>query len=452
MKITKRVTAIVLTILVFITNFNFLAVEASYKLPFEPNSQSVYLVNTDTNTVVYEKDAHKKLSPASLTKIMTAIIALETVKDLEGTKIKAPAYLYDEFYQLNVSNADIRQGEEVRMIDLIYAMMLPSACEASSIIADYLGSGNITEFVEMMNKKAKEIGAKDTVFKNPHGLHNEAQITTAYDMYLITKYALSIPIFEKIATTSSYQMPATNKHSQPYLITHTNLMMSKVRGGDIYYEFVKGIKTGSLPEVGKNLVSMASKDGYNYLLVTLGAPAVDDKGAPLSVNGAFADAKNLYKWAFSSFKQTTIVQEDEVVGETPVKLSSDQDYVTLTAKDSITALLPTDSDVTTIQKIKTFDKNVRAPIKKGDVLGKMDLKLNDNIIASVDLVASQDIDRSIWLYSFDVVKRFLSNILVKILLGILGLLIIMFAVMAARYRKISRIRAARARNMQRKHK
>lgn len=452
MKITKRVTAITLVILVLITNFNFLPVEASYKLPFETNSQCVYLVNTDTDTVVYEKNAHTKMSPASLTKIMTAIIALETVKDLEGTKVKAPSYLYDEFYGLNVSNADIRQGEEVRMIDLIYAMMLPSACEASSIIADYIGGGNITEFVEMMNKKAKEIGAKDTVFKNPHGLHNDDQITTAYDMYLITKHALTIPMFEKIATTSSYQMPATNKHSAPYLITHTNLMMSKVRGGENYYEFVKGIKTGSLPEVGKNLISMASKDGYNYLLVTIGAPAVDANGAPLPHNGAFADAKNLYKWAFSSFKQTTIVQQDEVVGETPIKLSSDKDYVTLMAKEDISALLPIDSDITTIQKIKTFEKNVRAPIKKGDVLGKMDLKLNDNIIASVDLVASQDIHRSIFLYAFDVVARFLSNILVQILLGILVILIIIFLIMAARLRKINRMRAARSRMANRKIK
>lgn len=449
MKNTKRIIIFSLIILLTITNLDLFKVDATYKMPFEPNSEAVLLINTDTNTVVYEKNSHKQMYPASLTKIMTAIIALETVSDL-NVKIKAPPYIYDELFTLNVSHADIRPNEEVRMIDLLYAIILPSACEASSIIADYIGEGNITEFVELMNKKAKEIGAKDTVFKNAHGLFHEKQVTTAYDMYLITKYALSIPMFEKIATTQSYQMPATNKHEKPYSIYHTNKLMNKLSGG-FYYEYAKGIKTGTLDESGSNLISMASKDGYNYLLITMGAPNIDPSGKRPPKTGAFEDAKNIYKWAFSSFKQMPIVSEGEVVGEVPVKLCSKQDYVTLLAKKDITALLPADSNPTTIQRINTLQKDVRAPIKKGDVLGQMDMKLNNSVIASVELVASEDLHRNVFLYSLDLIKRFTKNILVKILLVILFILIILFMISKSRYKQYKRKQNARNR-IEMKHK
>lgn len=445
MKSAKKIISIAIIITIFMSFFNGFSVKASYKLPFEVNSDAVYLVNTDTGTVVYEKNADKKIYPASLTKIMTAIIAIETIPDLEGTVITAPAYLYDEFYGMNVSNADIKQFEEVRMLDLLYAMMLQSACEASSIIADHIGDGNISDFVDLMNKKAQEIGATDTVFKNPHGLFDEGQVTTAKDMYLITKYALTLPIFEKISTTATYSMPATNKHSEPRFVIHTNLMLSKSRGGEYYYENIKGIKTGSLPEVGRNLISMASFDGYNYLLITMGAPTADAKGVALPYNGSYLDAKKLYKWAFSSFSLEKVLEVDQDIAEVPVALSAGQDYITLISKNDVTQLIPNDVDTTTIQKVKTLAKDVKAPVKKGDVLGKLDLKLKDEVIATVDLVASQDIDRSEYLYVLDITKRFLSTPFVRSMLIILGLLILIYLVLRARYKKIKRMKEARNR-------
>jgi len=445
MKRAKKIISITIIITIITTLFNGFSVNARYKLPFEVNSDAIYLVNSDTGTVVYEKNADKKIYPASLTKIMTAIIAIETIPDLEGTVVTSPAYLYDEFYGMNVSNADVKQFEEVRMLDLLYAMMLQSACEASSIIADHIGDGNISEFVDLMNKKAQEIGAKDTVFKNPHGLFDEGQVTTAKDMYTITKYALTLPMFEKISTTPTYSMPTTNKHSAPRFVIHTNLMLSKSRGGEYYDANVKGIKTGSLPEVGRNLISMASFDGYNYLLVTLGAPAADAKGVALPYNGSYLDAKNLYKWAFSSFSLKKVLEVDQDIAEVPVALSTQQDYVTLLSKNDVTQLIPKEVDITTIQKVKTLAKDVKAPVKKGDVLGRLDLKLKDEVIASVDLVASQDIARSEYLYVIDITKRFLSIPFVRAMLIILGLLILIYFVLRARYKKVRRMREARNR-------
>lgn len=453
----KQVVCFVVLFAVITCSLPVTRAEAAYKVNFDVKSQAVYMVNTDTGSVVYAKNEKQRIYPASLTKIMTAIITLEKMQSvadangqslkeaLENTKVTAPAYLYDEFVGQNVSTADIRQNEEVRVIDLLYALILPSACEAGSILADYFGEGEILNFVDMMNAKAIELGAKDTNFTNAHGLFSEEQVSTAYDLYLITKYALTFPIFEEVCNTANYQMPATNKHAEPYYISHTNYMLSKVRGGSLYYEGMKGVKTGSLPEVGKNLISTASKNGYNYILVTLGAPTEDAEGKAYSQNQAFVDAKNLYDWAFSSFTLQTVMREGDVLAEAGVSLSSDQDHVMLVAKEDVTALLPVDTDPSAIQQNKTLLKDVKAPVKKGDILGQVELRLADDVIATVDMVAMTDVNRSVWLYALDVAGRFFDQTIVKVLLALLLLIIFLYIVVLIRYKQRKRRRAQRMR-------
>lgn len=449
MKIAKKITSLFFG-LIIICSFAFPSnVDAAYKVSFEIFSDVAFLVNRDTGTVVYEKNPDKKTYPASLTKIMTAIIALENVSDLE-TVVTAPDYIFDEFVGFTVSHADIQHGEDVKMIDLLYGLILPSGCEVASIIADYVGGGDIQVFVDMMNAKARELGAVNTNFMNAHGLYHPEQVSTARDMAIITEYALSIPLFEKICNTSTYQMPATNKHAAPYNITHTNHMMSELRGGTrYYYEPIRGVKTGSIDEVGKNLSSTATKNGYNYLLVTMGAPFNDPSGVrwPKGINKAFDDAIALYEWAFSNFSQQKVLKENEVLDELPVKLGSERDYVTLVASRDVSALLPNDVQPTAIQRTKTLARDIEAPVKKGAVLGRMDLKLADKVIASVDLVASADIERNDVLYWLLVAKDFLLKPQVIALLVILILLIFLYSAFSFRYKAIKRRRDARMRSL-----
>lgn len=448
MKNVKITLAFVIFLIISFSQLSSFKTYASFKPTFEISSTAAYMVNTDTGTVVYEKNAHQKIYPASLTKIMTAIIAIEQVKDLEGTIVTAPSYIFDEFYGMNVTTADIRHGEEVRMIDLLYALLLNSANEASSIIADYVGGGSIPDFVKMMNAKAKEIGAIDTNFTNAHGLFNEEQITTAYDMYLITKYAMSIPIFEKVSCSPRYLMPTTNKHDKERYAVHRNNMLSEYLGGKKYFfEGMKGIKTGTLEQVGKNLVTSVSRNGYNYLLVTLGAPTKDENGNeyPKSTNKSYDDAIALYNWALSNFSQQKVMSEDEIIDEIPVSLSSQQDYITLVASKDILALLPSNVEPSAIQKSITAPDKIVAPIKKGEVLGKLDLKLSDNVIASLDLVAKEDVKRNQMLYILDAIKQFLSKPIVIILLVILFILIFLYSLISLHYKKVQRQRAVRTR-------
>ena len=142
---------------------------------------------------------------------------------------------------------DIQRGETLTMQDLLYGMALQSANEAANIVADYLGNGSISDFVELMNQKAKEIGAVNTHFTNPHGLYGADHYTTAYDIYLIAKYALSVPGFQDLVSTTVYTAQYADKHTEPLNFYTTNKMM--VKNSDYYYEGLSGIKTGTLPAI-----------------------------------------------------------------------------------------------------------------------------------------------------------------------------------------------------------
>lgn len=417
--------------LIFALTFNFFGNynALTFEPDFEINSQSAYMVNRDNGEVVYEKNKDQKLYPASLTKIMTAIVAIENVPDLDNTMVTVPSYIFDEFYGVDVSNADIRRDEIVPMKDLIYALLMQSACEAGSTIADYVGQGNMQKFTSMMNETAKKIGANNTNFINAHGLHDPNQYSTAYDMYLIANYALSLPKFEEMATTVRYQMSSTNKHSEPRYIVHTNLMLDKSRGGKYYYQYAKGIKTGTTDESGRNLVSMASKDGYNYTLVTMGAPMVYQDGTKIADNLSFVDAKNLYDWAFKTFRFKTILKKDTEVSELKVNLSSGKDFVMAVPSQDITCLLPSSISESAIMLVPNLEKQMDAPIKAGQKLGTLELKLADNILATVDLIAKENVERSNFAYIVHSVKNVINSIWFKIIAVILIVLIIIFLIL-----------------------
>lgn len=180
----RRFIATVLSFCIVILCIPNLAADAAYAPDFTVSSESALLVSMDSGKIIYEKNADKQLYPASLTKIMTCLLVLEAIPEteLESTVITGKQYIFDELYLKGASHANIMANEQVRAIDLLYATMLRSACEAANMLADYVGNGgddsiadadNIPRFVDMMNVKAKEIGATNTVFKNAHGLHED---------------------------------------------------------------------------------------------------------------------------------------------------------------------------------------------------------------------------------------------------------------------------------------
>ncbi|MDD3193833.1 MAG: D-alanyl-D-alanine carboxypeptidase [Oscillospiraceae bacterium] len=401
---------------------------AEYALNFEETAESVYMVNMDTDTVVFEKNADERRSPASITKIMTMVLALEMCADPAGTYVTAPSYIWDEFEGISISHCDIKRGETLTMQDLLYGMALQSANEAANIVADYLGGGSISDFVELMNQKAQEIGAVNTHFTNPHGLYSADHYTTAYDIYLIAKYALGVPGFKELISTPVYTALYADMHTEALNFYTTNKMM--VKNSDYYYEGLSGIKTGTLPESGRCFVSTATRNGFTYLLVVLGCPAYDEEENQLAVNYAFVDAEKFYDWAFSTFKVKTLVEEGKIVGQTGLELSWGKDYLLTMTSGRFTALLPEEIQVSSVVTEAVFDqKAVRAPVKKGDKVGYLKLILAGEEVGRVDLVAAESAEMNEWLFCLDYVKQISQSFWFKFAVIFVAVLIVFYVVL-----------------------
>ncbi len=431
MKKYKFLVVFTLVLIILISNLN---VFAAYSPATPIQTDAVLLINTDTDFVVYEKNADKKLYPASLTKIMTAILAIEHYKgkDLNEIFVTAKQSAFDDLYGTGASNADIRRDETLSMKDALYALILQSACESANVISQNVSPDTKT-FVAKMNARAKELGAKNTHFVNPHGLHNPDQVTTARDVAILTKYALTLPLFAEISNTFRYEMKPTNKHASPRLVVHTNLMLDKVRGGKYYYPYVKGIKTGTTEESGKNLVTTATKDGYNYLLVQIGSPIVFPNGVKIADNISFIEAKSIYDWAFKEFKVKNIATKENILSEVKVRLAWDTDHVKLVPKADVVALVPTSIDISTIKKEITAPKTIDAPVVKGAVLGQIKFTYNNEVIATSPLVASESINRNIFLLLGSIISAILPWILS--IISIVIVLIVVYIFIAIRTNK-----------------
>lgn len=409
----RRLSLLICAVMAFVAVVGFLPLEAkaiTFSPDFEIYSEAAILINLDTGDVIYEKNADKQLVPASLTKIMTAIILIEKYEDniseLASTYVSGTSACFDELYLTGASTADIRIGEKVSYKDLLYALMLRSACEAANIIA-YNVAGSLEEFVQMMNIKAEELGCEDTHFTNSHGLFWENHYTTARDMAKIVEYAMSLPMFTEISCSENYTMEATSFHKEPRVIHHTNYMMSKVNGGDYYYEYVKGIKTGTLDEAGRCLATIAYKDGYSYMLITLKAPQQDANGNNVYYN--FMDHKNLYEWAFANFDYTMLLNGDEEKAEVPVAYGDGVDYVIVKPSEGFSRIWNTRIPVSSIHEIVTLEKDVIAPVKAGQKLGTLELQYSGETLTVVDLIATNDVDRSERTSLITIAKSFIGS-------------------------------------------
>ncbi len=270
-----------------------------------------------------------------------------------------------------------------------------------------------------MNEYSASLGCTGTNFVNPDGLHDENQYTTAADMVKIALDAMKNDTFMKMATTTQYEYNGT-------VFYHTNLMLN---AGYLsyYYEYAQGIKTGSTEEAGYCVVTKASKDGYNYLAVVMGAPVIDYNNDGYVEKCSFIDAASLFKWAFNTLKYSTVFEENEIVSEVAVKNGKDVDTVQLVADKKINAIVMSSFDKSTII-VETVDKptEISAPVKKGDVICKAKVIFGGEIITQVDLVAAEDVELSTFLTIINALKGFFSLTVVKIVIATVILFVVVY--------------------------
>lgn len=397
---------------------------ADYDPGFDVDAESVYLINLDTGKVIYEKDADKKIYPASTTKIMTALLALENIPDLDAPQVELKLYIQNALSGTGASLAGILRGESFSPRELLYASMLPSGNEAAMMLGDYVGDGSLDYFAEMMNERAAELGAVNTHFVNASGMHDDDHYTTAYDMYLITKAALENETFRQTVSTR-YYYAGEDQNGNPLHWNTTNFLISP--GSTYYYPYATGVKTGTTDEAGRCLVSTAEKNGYHYLMVMMGAPQYDSNGEKLEENMVFKQSIALYDWAFGSFSNKTLIEKDLGVGEVPLKLArGGKDYLLIKSGEVFTDLLPNEIEASSITLELDLPAVVNAPVKEGEQVGTIRLMLAGEEIGSVPAVAAEQADASLIATLIDKFKRLFRSFLAKFIVVFVALSIIAY--------------------------
>ncbi len=419
----KRILALFIAVLTLLSASLIPASAVNYKSGVKLKSKSALVINMDTGQTVLSVKADEKRYPASTTKIMTYIIVAENVDDFANTKVKIKQDVLSilDGTGSSIANVAAHVGETMSVLDLLYSMMVPSGNDAAVVLADYVGGGDIKAFVDMMNAKAKELGCKNTHFANPDGLHDKNHYTTASDLAKITRYALTLPEFSTITNTATYYVKGDD-----YPLVTTNYMIDENRGGDYFYQYAQGIKTGTTDEAGHCLVTMGSADGYTYLAVLLMNPIKDP-----DEYGTMIDAADLFRWALTKLELNQVASSETPVCEVKVDLAWGKNSVQLVPEKNINAIVPTDFSENDIVVETDVPKNIEAPVKKGEVIGKAtvyykgDQANGKQKIETVNLVSSETIERSGILYVLSILKGIVaSNWFILVIAAIVVLLII----------------------------
>jgi D-alanyl-D-alanine carboxypeptidase (penicillin-binding protein 5/6) len=418
----KRLLSLVITSFIVLINTSI-----AYAEPPQIDAGACILIDSKTGDILYEKNSQDQtVFPASTTKIMTAILALER-GDL-NQKMTATQSAIDDIGP-DGSNIGIMAGETFPLGDLLKALLISSANEAANIIADSLCPTR-QGFVDLMNQKAKELGVTNTHFANPCGAHDPNHYTTASDMAKIAKYAMTIPKFREIVSTADYQMPATKQHPEwPKLVSTNKLML--MDKSNLYV--INGIKTGYTGPAGFNLVSSATSSvGMELIAVVM---AVKNEGAQENVRKY---SKELLDYGFNNFKRVSLIEKDKIYRNVKVDSAIDAFGLDLITSGDLTCTLPKDAVLKIIKEIPHIDDNISAPVNKGDKMGYVEFFKEDVSIGRVDLTAAREIiHKPVPVTLQSRLMKSLNTIYAKIALTVIGI-IVFFVILRKTLKYISR--------------
>lgn len=392
-----------------------LTVSAYEPTGIEISANAAMLVSMDTDEVLYEKNADTRVYPASITKIMTTLLILESDKYNPDAKIAMTEEALDLISGTGSSVSLFNAGVEFTQLDLVYMVLMSSYGDCALLAADYYG-GSVENFVAMMNTRANELGLTGTHYENPIGLHHEQNYTTARDTYTLTKFALQNETFKEVCESTRHTV---NSSAGTRVLSTTNFLQDNTT--NYYYQYAKGVKTGFTDEAGRCLVSTASYNGYNYMCIVFGCPP--------NAKNHFTESKELYRWAFNNFEFKTVADVTTPVAEIAVEKSFDTDFVSLYVEKSFTSVLPKDANDSTISIVpKPTADTVSAPIKKGQVLGTADIIYAEKVIGTVNLVANENIEQSFILNTLDIVGNFLTSSYMIVVYVLVGVIILIFVI------------------------
>lgn len=391
---SRKIFSLIIFAIILCSTFSYtLAVtlaEKTNELEKNLSSEAVLLMEASTGKVVYEKNGYEKKYPASTTKIMTAILAIEHC-NLNETATASEFAINS--VPSGYSTANIQIGETLSVKDLLYALMLQSANESAVILAEHV-SGSQEAFANLMNEKAKELGCKNTHFINPNGIHNENHYTTAYDLALITQYAMKNQTFRDIVKTTSFTLPATTSYpSESRTYANTNNLIiydARNRPDNYYYKYATGVKTGYTSAAKNCLVASAEKNGIEYISVVLGASITYESTG--SVSHRYVDTISLFDYAFDNFSFRKLKSANNLIKTIKIENGKkDENSLDLLIASDVNSLVSLDNKSNQIDAEITLKEGLSAPIAKGDIVGTISYKV-EGINYTTDLIAGNDVE------------------------------------------------------------
>ena len=373
-KIYKTIIILINLVIVMSTITNVYAADE-----LSVNANASLIVETNSGKIIYEDNAETQNYPASLTKILTAILVLENCElDDIVTVSKSAVSNIPPSYVV----APLFVGEQMRVEDLLYALLLKSSNDAAYVLAEHVG-GSVEGFSDMMNKKAEELGCKNTHFVNPNGIHNNEHYTTAYDMYLISKYAMENEEFVKIVSTYQYTLPATNRYSNSdRVMKNTNEFVNP--NSKYYDENAKGIKTGTTLEAGNCLITDIEKNNFDVIVVVLGAKTRESK---------FSETSKMMNYMFDNYTTTEVHKKGDIIKNIDVdKATENTKNLNIIISDDISVINNVDIDVSSIEPEIILNQDIVAPISEGQELGIIKYTV-DGMEYEAKLVAEKNVER-----------------------------------------------------------
>lgn len=434
--------SLLLIICLFLPIFSLSA--AAIDQPFI-EARAAILVNADTGEVYYEMNADTPLPPASITKVMTALLALEAIErgDIALDDMVTASNTSHNDLTLDGSSQNIVPGETMSLEGLLYCMLVSSANEACNIIGEHITDGSISTFVKLMNTRAAELGCTNTHFVNAHGLPADEQYSTARDISLIAAAALEYPLFVEIVNTVYKELPATNKADSRYLM-NTNYLINPDRA-QYYYSEARGIKTGSTEAAGQCLTSYVVKDDVTVISVLLGCElaVTEDGGTEVK---SFTQTKKLMQWFLGGYRMKTIISTKDLICEVPVDMAEGTDSVVARPAEDVAMLLPNDLDPATFERSHIIysqqedSSPLVAPVSAGDKIGEISFVYNGKTYGPIPLVANTSVALSKLAHVKSEIRNTLDKTWVKWLIVGLIFIIVLYIAFIIRYNAIRRRR------------
>lgn len=404
-----------------------------YGIPvdFQVKAKAAALIELNSNTIAYGYQLDERIYPASLTKIMTCMLALKHGKLDDILTVSETA-----LQNLNAagSSAGLQAGEKLTLHELLYCVMISSANEACNVIAEYI-SGNIDSFVVLMNEQAAALGMSATHFANTHGLHDEMHYTTVRDLSTLARWAWQDETFQEISTTTVHTVPATNLAEERILHT-TNFLVSSRLVAKYYYSKASGIKTGFTTPAGGCLITTASDGEFDFMSIICGCETLENEDGS-TTDERFTETKRMFEYGFDHFSYVQVLADTEMVDMPKVLYSDGRENVVVRAKDNVSVLLPDSFEMDKISLSVTYDSSttLEAPLEAGQRVGTVTALYQDAELASCDLITLTAVARSVPKYVTEKTSGFFTEIwdavlhlwfiVVPLLLILLGLCILL---------------------------